>query len=76
MGSFSKDLPKIPQNGGAATKDTGFQPKQVPTWNLKEDPTSAIQEKLDQAGQCFADGLLHMADLIAHQSGQVQKRYI
>ena len=74
MGSFSDDLSKIPQNGGAATKDAGFKQKlqKVPAWNL-EDPTSAIQEKLDQEGQCFADdAILH---LIVHRSGQVQKRY-
>lgn len=68
---------KVPQNYGA-TKDAGFQPRhlqQAPTWSARSDPTSAVQEKLHQAGQCIADGFLHMADLIIHQSGHVQKRY-
>ena len=74
MGSFSDGFSKISQNSGA-TKGNGFQPRpfqQAPTWNPKEDPTSAIQEKFHQAGQYFADGIL---DLIVHHSGQVQKRY-
>ena len=72
---FSEGFSKIPQNG--ATKDTGFQPtyfQQALTWSDKEDPRSTIEEKLHQAGQWIADGFLHVADLIVHRSGQVQKR--